>query len=109
MLADAGDWDFPAALRASTSRIRHNEKSVRAETGGRDMSSQKIVRCFVRPIDGNQQPTPRYVPLEIYGLWEFMMRTRHGFEVLEPRASLWLDAEDAPEAAYGHDEYDRVT
>jgi hypothetical protein len=51
----------------------------------------------------------RYVPLEIYGLWEFLMRNKHGFEVVEPCASLWLDADDAPEAAYGEERYDRVT
>ena len=37
------------------------------------------------------------------------MEHKHGFEVLDPRASLWLDAEDAPEAAYRDEQYDRVT
>jgi len=73
------------------------------------MPSQKIVRCLLRPVGSKAEPSPRYVPLEIYGLWEFLMCHKHGFEVLEPRASLWLDAEDAPDTAYSDDQYDRVT
>lgn len=73
------------------------------------MSSQKIVRCQLRRPDAKRPPQVRYVPLEIFGLWEHLMTSRHGFQVLEPRASLWLDMEDAPEAAYSENHYDRVT
>lgn len=73
------------------------------------MPSQKLVRCTVRPRGSAEVGTPRFIPLEIFGLWEYMMVTRHGFEVLEPRASLWLDMEDSPEAAYGENQYERVT
>ncbi|HXJ70347.1 MAG TPA: hypothetical protein VNM39_15690 [Verrucomicrobiae bacterium] len=73
------------------------------------MSSKKIVRCHLRRA-GNAEPGQvRYVPLEIFGLWEHLMTTKHGFEVVTPRASLWLDMEDAPEAAYSQSQYDRVT
>jgi hypothetical protein len=54
-------------------------------------------------------PSPRFIPLEIFGLWEFLMTSKHGFEVLEPKASLWLDMEDSPEAAYSEHQYERVT
>jgi hypothetical protein len=64
---------------------------------------------MLRPLRSSERPSARYVPLEIYGLWEFLMRNKHGFEVLDARASLWLDAEDAPETAYGDEQYDRVT
>ena len=37
------------------------------------------------------------------------MTTKHGFEVEDPRASLWLDMEDSPEAAYSENQFDRVT
>jgi hypothetical protein len=37
------------------------------------------------------------------------MMAKHGFEVLNPRASLWLDMEDSPEAAYTNGEYEPVT
>jgi hypothetical protein len=72
------------------------------------MSSQKLVRCEVRR-PGHPAPSHRYVPLEIFGLWEFLMRTKHDFEIAAPRASLWLDMEDSPEAAYGENQFERVT
>jgi len=74
------------------------------------MSSQKLVRCDIRRAGDTDSPgSPRYVPLEIFGLWEHLMCTRHAFEVQTPRASLWLDMEDAPEAAYGENQFVRVT
>jgi len=73
------------------------------------MPSQKLVRCFIRPAMAERETTPRFVPLEIFGLWEFLMTRKHGFEVLDAEASLWLDVEDTPEAAYGENDYDRVT
>jgi hypothetical protein len=73
------------------------------------MSSQKIVRCQLRRPPEKGPGQVRYVPLEIFGLWEHLMTSKHGFEVLDPRASLWLDMEDSPEAAYSENHYDRVT
>ncbi len=73
------------------------------------MPSQKLVRCQIRPTDGREQVTPRFVPLEIFGLWEFLMKQKHGFDVVDARASLWLDMEDSPEAAYDDSKYERVT
>ncbi|MCE9628186.1 MAG: hypothetical protein K8R56_09755 [Candidatus Eisenbacteria bacterium] len=72
------------------------------------MSSQKIVRCTLRRKGSAGPGQVRYVPLEIFGLWEHLMASKHGFEVVEPRASLWLDMEDSPEAAYTQNQYDRV-
>jgi hypothetical protein len=73
------------------------------------MPSQKLVRCVVRPRASRGDGSSRYVPLEIFGLWEYMMATKHGFEVIDPCASLWLDMEDSPEAAYDENQYERVT
>jgi hypothetical protein len=73
------------------------------------MPSQKLVRCEIRPRQSDAPGSPRFIPLEIFGLWEYLMSTKHGFEVLEPRASLWLDMEDSPEAAYGENQYEKVT
>lgn len=73
------------------------------------MASQKLVRCHIRRR-GDQGPgSPRYIPLEIFGLWEYLMVHKHEFEVLEPTASLWLDMDDSPEAAYTENQYDKVT
>jgi len=73
------------------------------------MPSQKLVRCRIRRTGEAGTGSARYIPLEIFGLWEFLMRERHGFQVLDVCASLWLDMEDAPEAAYGDNQFDRVT
>lgn len=73
------------------------------------MASHKLVRCEIRRRGSRDGSTPRFVPLEIFGLWEYLMSTKHEFEVLNPQASLWLDMEDSPEAAYSDREYDRVT
>lgn len=73
------------------------------------MPSQKLVRCEIRPRATKQTGTPRFIPLEIFGLWEYLMATKHGFEILGSRASLWIDMEDSPEAAYSESQYERVT
>ena len=73
------------------------------------MASQKLVRCEIRKPDASGEPTVRYVPLEIFGLWEFLMRTKHRFEVERSVASLWIDVDETPEAAYGENQYERVT
>ena len=72
------------------------------------MASQKLVRCEIRRPD-SEEGTVRYVPLEIFGLWEFLMRTKHRFEVTRSVASLWIDVNETPEAAYGENQYERVT
>ena len=73
------------------------------------MTSQKLVRCRIRRHDDPTGGSVRYVPLEIYGLWEFLMREKHQFEVAGNVASLWIDMDENPEAAYGENQYERVT
>src|ERR1043165_3483360 len=73
------------------------------------MASQKLVRCRIRQRGVRGEGSARFIPLEIFGLWEYLMANRHDFEVLQPSASLWLDMEDSPETAYSEQQYDRVT
>lgn len=73
------------------------------------MSSQKLIRCELRKRGSKAAPQVRFVPIEIFGLWEHLMTSRHEFEVTTPRASLWLDMEDSPEAAYAQEQFERVT
>jgi hypothetical protein len=73
------------------------------------MPSQKLVRCTIRRRGTSDSGTARFVPLEIFGLWEYLMSTKHDFEVVLPLASLWLDMEDSPEAAYSEQQFERVT
>lgn len=72
------------------------------------MASQKLVRCEIRKSSEAPQ-TVRYVPLEIYGLWEFLMRNKHRFEVTGCVASLWIDVDENPEIVFGENDYERVT
>jgi hypothetical protein len=72
------------------------------------MASQKLVRCEIKRPGGGAG-TVRYVPLEIFGLWEFLMRQKHQFEVSASVASLWIDVDENPEVAYGENQYERVT
>jgi hypothetical protein len=73
------------------------------------MPSQKLVRCEIRRRGSTEPGSPRFIPLEIFGLWEYLMSSRHDFEIVAPRASLWLDMEDSPDAAYNEDQFERVT
>ncbi len=73
------------------------------------MASQKLVRCEIRKAGSDSEATVRYVPLEIFGLWEFLMRVKHQFDVSRTVASLWIDVDENPEAAYGENQYERVT
>jgi hypothetical protein len=73
------------------------------------MASQKLVRCQIRARGSKSAGSSRFIPLEIFGLWEYLMTHKHDFEVVTPRASLWLDMEDSPETAYSEQQYERVT
>lgn len=73
------------------------------------MANQRVVRCRLRRTGEDGPGSARYIPHEIFGLWEYLMTSRHGFEVIEPRTSLWMDLEDSPDAPYDGNQYDRVT
>jgi hypothetical protein len=73
------------------------------------MPSQKLVRCEVKRPEAPEQCTVRYVPLEIYGLWEYLMASKHNFAVAQAQASLWIDMEESPELAYSDEQYEKVT
>ncbi len=72
------------------------------------MASFKMVRALVRPHGSSAPPTPRYVPLEIFGLWELLMVERHRFEVLDRRASVWIDVENHFDTSFSSGQFERV-
>jgi hypothetical protein len=72
------------------------------------MASLKMLRCRVRPGGSDVPPTFRYVPLEVFKLWEYLMVHRHGFEVLDPRASIWVDVETPQDTSYSLGQFERV-
>jgi hypothetical protein len=73
------------------------------------MPSQKLIKCEVSRPENPHAVTVRYVPMEIYGLWEYLMTAKHQFSIAEPQASLWIDVEESPELAYSEEQYERVT
>jgi hypothetical protein len=67
-----------------------------------------MVRVLVRPRGSSVSPSPRFIPLEIFGLWELLMSERHRFEVLDRRASVWIDVEDQPDMSFSSGQFERV-
>jgi len=53
--------------------------------------SKKLIRCFVSKK--GDEPGVRFVELELFKLWKYMMQNRHGFEVEDLSLCLWI-AED---------------
>jgi hypothetical protein len=72
------------------------------------MASLKMLRCAVRRRGSIDPPSWRYVPLEVAGLWQFLMAEKHGFEVLDPRASIWIDVETPPDISFSDRQFERV-
>lgn len=74
------------------------------------MATEKIVKCFVQKMDAEGAPrSVRYVPLEIFNLWKFLMQERHRFRVTDATASLWFERGQATESSYAGIEYEPVT
>lgn len=73
------------------------------------MATEKIVKCLVRNKDDKDAPpTSRYVPLEIFNLWKFLMEERHSFDISGPVTSLWFEKGAASESSYAGIEYEPV-
>ena len=72
------------------------------------MASLKMVRCLVRRRGSSAPPSFRFVPLDIFGLWQYLMAERHGFDLVEARASIWIDLEDQADVSFGRGEFERV-
>ncbi len=51
--------------------------------------SRKLIRCFVTKKGG--EPSIRFVELEFFKLWKYMMQNRHGFEVDYLSLCLWVN------------------
>lgn len=87
---------------------------MRMATGstGQDGSSghPRLLACEVLGTAGG--PSLRYVELELFRLWEYMMRTRHGLEVRVTGLGLWVGPSefDANPDGFAHmGESDEVT
>ena len=72
------------------------------------MASLKMVRSLVRRRGSSAPPSLRFIPLDVFGLWQFLMEERHGFELLEARASIWIDLEDQADMSVSAGQFERV-
>jgi hypothetical protein len=73
------------------------------------MAKEKIVRCTVKSGGDDGMPeSVRYVPLDVYDLWESLMVGRHGFDVTVDCASLWFDIDGDPNVSYAETNYEPV-
>lgn len=52
---------------------------------------QKLIRC--RMVNREGETSIRYVTLEYFLLWEYMMQTRHGFRFEEYSLCMWVSEE----------------
>lgn len=54
-----------------------------------------MVRCRLDARDETAAGTLRYVPLDEFGLWRYMMEHRHGRQVTVEEISVWVAEESA--------------
>jgi hypothetical protein len=52
------------------------------------IDSQKLLRCLV--VNRYQETSVRFVEFDAFKLWEYLMQTKHGLKVTDPRLCLWV-------------------
>lgn len=67
-----------------------------------DSSFQKLIRC--RMVNNSGETSIRYVTLEYFLLWEYMMQHRHGFTFEEYSLCMWMPEDEfsRKEDLYSH-------
>lgn len=71
----------------------------------------EIVRCQLFSNNDPGTRSVRYVPLEIFKLWKYLMKHHHDFLIEEEIASIWLEQAvyDQKKANMAPHQVDRVT
>lgn len=59
--------------------------------------SQKLVRCEV--LNRYQETSTRFVEIDAFKLWEYLMINKHGLKVGRPTPCLWIDGEEYQRSA----------
>ena len=54
--------------------------------------NQKLIRCHLDRA-GTEQQT-RFIEFELFKLWQYMMQTKHGFEVSDLTMCLWVPVDE---------------
>ena len=56
------------------------------------IDSQKLIRCSVSSQDGI--PTARFIEVEVFKLWHYMMKNKHGLGISDISLCLWVNEEE---------------
>jgi hypothetical protein len=84
----------------SGSRVASEERTIMPEhspttvnlTNPHKAETQKLIRCEM--LHANGKASLRFVALDVFLLWAYMMRTRHNMECREYSISLWVPADE---------------
>lgn len=57
------------------------------------MEAIEMIKCYLKR-DGQHPGYVRYIPMEIYELWRFLMEKVHGLTVADPLISSWVPLEE---------------
>ena len=60
-----------------------------------DIASQKLIRCLLSSPEGSE--TVRYIKFELFKLWQYMMITKHGFQISDMTLCLWVNEQQFQE------------
>lgn len=72
-------------FRTTGGRLPKSRESAHPNTWS---GHPRLLGC--RVLNAARESSVRYVELEQFGLWEYMMRTRHGLEVRVAQLGLWV-------------------
>jgi hypothetical protein len=64
----------------------------------------KLLKCWVRSRSNEEAPLQRrYVPLEEFELWRYMMENRHNLTIVDCKTLLWIETQvfDEKRSFYG--------
>lgn len=53
------------------------------------IDSQKLIRCYVSNSDGI--PTVRFIEVEVFKLWQYMITHKHGLTISDISLCLWVN------------------
>ena len=76
------------------------------------MLKVEMVRCYVvSPLPQSQNPEGlgrqvRYIPLEIFRLWKYIMVSVKGFQVVDEVISFWMDEEEYNKESAGYSSHE---
>jgi hypothetical protein len=71
------------------------------------MESRKMVRCCIGKKSAGTIESVRYIPLEEFGLWQYLMEHKHGFNITDMKVSVWVDVAEFDRLRHVYSHMDR--